>query len=404
MSWINNIENIKFSITTGDGKTFFPLWKTGQKSKNYNTTIFDFIDVPKSLVERKKPQSNKHPLVFWFEGENCIDQSNEFELSADDSRIWTITHPYYGTLRGQPMSISRNDENFNISEISVEFWESIEVDYPNSNFSVKDNTSVKKDAVLKAGADSYASKGDFKNTDIQKNKESNILTNKAFEGLQTDETNADYQNIFSEAQKASDNLLTNANKAITAAQRIADYPSLLEASIKLKIQAYENAYNNLSKVFESIADKLFFESQGSAIVSSMANASVNPNETDYVIVSEIESTVSSIVKVYNSYLLVLDQQSIGQYDLDNSWQPDPIVQSDLYDLITYTIANLFDLGFGSQREKIVYTDSDTNIILLTHRYLGLASDENIETFRSINGIKNRELFKIPKGRKITYYV
>lgn len=404
MSWINNIENIKFSITTGDGKTFFPLWKTGQKSKNYNTTIFDFIDVPKSLVERKKPQSNKHPLVFWFEGENCIEQSNEFELSADDSRIWTITHPYYGTLRGQPMSISRNDENFNISEISVEFWESIEVDYPNSNFSVKDNTSVKKDAVLKAGADSYASKGDFKNTDIQKNKESNILTNKAFEGLQTDETNADYQNIFSEAQKASDNLLTNANKAITAAQRIADYPSLLEASIKLKIQAYENAYNNLSKVFESIADKLFFESQGSAIVSSMSNASVNPNETDYVIVSEIESTVSSIVKVYNSYLLVLDQQSIGQYDLDNSWQPDPIVQSDLYDLITYTIANLFDLGFGSQREKIVYTDSDTNIILLTHRYLGLASDENIETFRSINGIKNRELFKIPKGRKITYYV
>ena len=48
--------------------------------------------------------------------------------------------------------------------------------------------------------------------------------------------------------------------------------------------------------------------------------------------------------------------------------------------------------------------SDTNLIVLTHKYFGLdADDKNILAFKETNNIKNNELFKIPKGRVIKYY-
>jgi len=106
MSWQDKLQNIQFSIKTGDGKEWFPLFKTGEKSKEFNTSIYDFIDVPKSLVERKQPKSSKYPLTFWFDGENHIETAEEFERSANDNRYWTITHPYYGTIKGQPLSIN----------------------------------------------------------------------------------------------------------------------------------------------------------------------------------------------------------------------------------------------------------------------------------------------------------
>ena len=59
--------------------------------------------------------------------------------------------------------------------------------------------------------------------------------------------------------------------------------------------------------------------------------------------------------------------------------------------------------FGAKKEYIVVVPKDTNVILLTHRYLGLdADDKNIDTFVKTNNIHFNELFSIKKGRMIKY--
>jgi hypothetical protein len=61
------------------------------------------------------------------------------------------------------------------------------------------------------------------------------------------------------------------------------------------------------------------------------------------------------------------------------------------------------MSFQTKRERIVYTDKKTNVILLTHRYLGMDDeDENIATMIQTNNIKLTELFSIEKGREIKY--
>jgi len=405
MSWQDKLQNIQFSIKTGDGKEWFPLFKTGEKSKEFNTSIYDFIDVPKSLVERKQPKSSKYPLTFWFDGENHVETAEEFENSANDKRYWIITHPYYGTIKGQPISITRNDVNLNITEISIDFWESIVFDFPKSNLSVQDNTLTKKDGVLDNCAVSYSGRKVQATEDIQKNKDATLLIAKSFEKIQGDDTFSEYQNALSKALKANDKLLSDSFDAILKTQVLIDSPSDYERTVKEKISAYKSVFTSLNTILNTVADKLFYESIGASTMACYCNAAVNYEfGVDYVTALEVESVASDLIQIYDSYLQLLDSASTSNYVVEVGYQPNPIVQTQLNDLILYTLSNLYNVAFESQQERIVYVEKDTNIVLLTHRYLGLASDENIETFRKINDIKLKELFKIKKDRKIKYYV
>lgn len=405
MSWQNNLDNIVFTIKTGDGKTFTPLWKDSEKSKEYNTTVFDFIDVDKSFVERKKPKSGKYPLTFWFQGENCIELSQDFENSADNPRAWEITHPFYGTIKGQPLSLNRNDRNYNITEISIDFWESIGEDYPNDKISIIDETAKKNNIVNENAVVSYASNNVFSSQDISNNKQSDNLVNSSFENKIEGDDFADYQLIYSSSKKSNDNLLSDPQSAISNSQKLLSYPSTLSIPVKQKLKGYIEAYNVLSKTLNTISDKLFFESQGGACLSNYCNASVNYLYTDYEVRSDVEEVVASLIQIYNDYLLTLDSNSISIYNIGNTFQPDVDLQTSIYNIVMFTISNLYNLAFSAKQERTIYTKKDTNLIVLTHQYLGLdSSDENIEKFRQINNIKLDELFNVKKDRLIKYYV
>jgi len=410
MSWSDKITNIKFSIVTGDGKAFYPLWKDSEKSKDFNATAFDFINVAGSLVERRKPKANKIPLTFFFDGDDCIEQSEDFWKSSDDNRFWTVTHPYYGTIKGQPLSISKKDTNLNISEITVDFWESISVDYPNFNFSVKDNSLDKTEKTLSSLVNS-AVKPVYETSDIQKVKDMNVNNSSSFTAVTSDPASladdfyAQYQNKISKAMTNADGLLNETYDAIQSAQELTRLPARVETSISVRLGAYQLAFDKAKEVLLSVADKFRFESNAGSILASLANAAVNPSSSDYVVVTEIQNVAQIITDFYAEYLEIMDNASVSIYDIDNSWQPNAEAQNNLYDLITFTVSNLFNLGFESQQERIVYLEKDTNFILLTHKYLGMdANDENLETFRRVNDIKFNELLKLKKERKIIYYV
>jgi len=410
MAWNDNIENIKFTITTGDGKSFFPLWRESAKNTEFNTTGFDFIDVPGTLYERKQYRGSNYPLQFFFDGSDCLDVALEFEISARDKRPWTVLHPMYGSIKGQPTSLGRVD-SLNFVAINVDFWESIDVDYPNSNFSVKDNTLFKKTNVLDSCAESFSNKPVFAPEDIVSSKDTVKQFSASIEPVITsnplyaDSLYTEYQYTNAVALKASDNLLTDAFGYITATQALLNLPSRIDTSITVRLNGYKSAYSKIKGILDTIADKLGFESHGGAIIANYADAAVNPTDTDYTTMPEVQQAATDLIVMYNDYVSTLDNASVGIYDTENTYQPDPTVQTQIYDLVMYTVANLYETAFNAQQERVVYTDSDTNIILLVHRYLGMdVADENIDRFRLINNIKLNELFNIKKDRRIIYYV
>lgn len=410
MSWIDNIENIKYSIKTGDGKIFYPLWRDSVKNREFNVTGFDFIDVPGTLYERKQPRGANYSLSFWFTGEDFISIMAEFEISANDRRPWIVTHPIYGTINGQPTSIGRSDV-LNAVEVTVDFWESIDVDYPNTRFDVQDNTLVKKNAVMDSAAQSYSNKPVFETEDIPKTKERNTQISSSFDKVITenpllaDDYYTEYQYTIAAATYSADNLLNNSFETIRQAQGLVNLPARMETTVTTRLDAFNQAYYKIKGIFNTVADKVGFESNAAGIIANYSEASVNPADSDYQTVKDVQKASDTLFDMYLDYLETLDNASVGIYDVGNTFQPDALLQTQLYDLVIYTIANLYQLAFEARQERIVYAEKDTNLILLVHRYIGLdANDENMEQFCTINNIKLKERFRIKKGRQIRYYL
>lgn len=407
MSWLDKIENNKFSIKTGDGKTYFPLWKSGAKSKEYNNSIFDFIDVSGSKVDRKKPKSGKYTLIFWFQGEDNIDISQQFENSADDSRAWEVNHPFYGVLYGQPLSLDRNDSNYNATEITVEFWESINNKYPKKGTSPQNQAKEKSESFKNESATNYAAKCNPSPTDqsIVKANLENISTRTR--SLLDNSVYSDYESLKSKALQSVDDLITSPVKAMKDVNTLILAPSEFEKSIEQRFSLLKNIYQDAKDVLRipSRENKSYFESSAGTVICGLCVACLNPADGDYISRNDVELIFNDLVLIYSDYLLLLDQNQVDISNVNNSFAPSHSSQLVLNSLVNETLSNLFDLAFNSKQERSVILEKNTNLILLTHKYIGLdKEDKNIEIFRQMNGIKNKSLFIVKKGRKIKYFV
>lgn len=405
MSWEDKLKNTPFKITTGDGKVYTPLWINGETSVDFNIKKYEFINVEGSLVERKTPQANNYPLVFYFQGENNIDKSKEFVKSASDKRAWEVNHPFYGTIIGQPTTIQRVDESYNVTRFVVGFWETITEDYPKGKVSTKDQVFKKVGIVNTYGISNYVIGAKPKSADISTIKENSKDVASKFDRLHTQDSYTTYKNVLATVVKSTDNIIASPGEVIDNNQKLLMLPSTYDIPVLKRIEALRAAYYEIKAIIKGKNDKYYFESQAGTTVAAISQAAVTPQADDYITRDQVNVSSSILQEVYNDYLETVDNAQVSRYDTVNEWSPNAALQQALYDLFTDTIGSLYQLAFGAKQERIVEVMEDSNLFLLTHRYMGLdVEDKNLELFRNINNIKNDELFKVKKGRKIKYFV
>lgn len=408
MTWKESLENVKFEIKTGDGKTFTPLWKNGSKSKSYNVANYNFINVAGGKTVRKQPQASKFPLAFWFVGYKNVELAQEFEDSANDKRPWEIKHPFYGDIHGQPVSISRNDSLYNVTEITVEFWESLTDDFPNSSVNIEDAATEKTEKVSKNLAKLYETKTKPTSKDVNKLNDFINNTSGSFTSLLDDTNFSEYAAKTAKAISSANNVVNDSLLAAEDIQQLALTPSTYSAPVKFVLNSLINAFERSKELLllnPTVNDKLLFETQSGTIIAAMAQATVFPNEGDYVTSKDIEIITDLVVSTYNDYLLNIDSLQVNISDSLEVYIPDVISQTALYDLISEVTFSLYSLAFEAKQERRIELLTDSNLIILTHKYLGLdADDKNIEEFRQTNNIKMEEVFRIKKGREIKYFV
>jgi hypothetical protein len=312
-------------------------------------------------------------------------------------------HPFYGTISGQPISIKRDDSSLNITEVTVPFWESIDADYPIANFTVKDNTRDKHDSVYYASSLTAITNVEFASIDISKQAQSIVDMSGEIKSIQDNNTYSDFQNALNAGLKAVDGLLEAPLNAIQTIQNFLDLPATYVQAIEGRIASYENIYWRLKTSIKTLADKKYFESMGGSTIASISVVVVNPQVGDYVLVSDVEKMTARLANLHQDYKTTLDSLKVSVYDVNNTYNPDATLQSELDSLVNYTVSHLYLMSFETKRERIVITDKKSNAILLVHRYLGMDDDDNnLDEFIKTNNLKLLDLFTIPKGTEIRY--
>ena len=214
----------------------------------------------------------------------------------------------------------------------------------------------------------------------------------------------EYSNTLSTARNSIKDLVSDTARVYESIQNVFVEASEFSVPVSEKVKNLVEAYNSLKENVESLFDKYNFESQASNLIGSMCLASMNPVEGDYITRGNIQAINSLIVNTYNDYLSTLDTLQVDIYDVINSWSPNINIKTPLSDLVSFSLKSLFEFGFDAKQERTIELSQNSNLIVLTHKYMGLDDeDKNIATFRQLNNIRNDELFEIKKGRLITYF-
>lgn len=406
MSWLDKIQE-RLVITTGDRTRYYPNWLNAVKTKEWNVSRFEFIDVRGTLVKRGTNKGRTFNIEIYFQGEDHLDIAAQFEDSADDPRPWKIEHPFYGSLLCQPISLQFDNTVYNVSKITGILVETID----------ESNPQIKKDPIdevyqkvtnLQTVTEEYFSVNITKLNSIDISHLSDNVENVNTKVKSKIKLTVDFQEYFNLLNDANAKILDITSEplaAIRAVQSMINAPALFADNVRARLTMLTDQFDLLITSVRNIltvGDKLIFENNIAVTMSTICQAVVT--EPDYENRKDVIEVVDIIVGKYDEMIEALDDLQTDNGGDPDSYIPDAASMQALGSLVNSTVSQLFNIALNQKQERIVVLTEDTNVILLTHKYYGLdAADENMDKMIRDNGIGLNELLQIKKNRKIAYY-
>lgn len=406
MSWLEKLDE-PLIITTGDGEQYQPLWRNAKKLCEYNIAEFEFRNLKGTLVDRGEPLGRKFDCEFYFTGEDHIDTAAAFEKSADDKRPWTIRHPYYGSITVQPSSLLYDNSDGNVTKITGTLLETITEVNPRTSVDPIDSIRISKinlDTTFETALTATPTGKDVVSMKAANKKNYNLSVPIIKLPKQVEE----YNFAFNQANSFVNTATATPLLAIRSTIRLISLPATFAGSVQDRVNLLNEQFKALSQTVVGLVDpssKQIYQGMAGSILSSMCLAASTPEDKDYGYANSVINVMDTISGVYRQLLADLDTIQTENGGSPISYIANAQALIELNALVNITVANLFSIALGARKERIVYTDVPTNLIIITHRFYGLDPDDNnLEEMRVNNNLSRSELIQIPKGRKIVYYI
>lgn len=406
MSWLDKIKS-ELSIQTGDGQTYKPSWLNAGKSIEYNLTEFEFPEVRGTLAFRTQPKGARYSLELYFQGDNHLDVASNFEISARDPRAWTLSHPFYGRLSVQPLSLQIDNSQYNVSKLTIPVIETINDVFPKGSQDplAAIQTSVAQtnqtQATNFAKITPPAATINYLNLDTIR--AYNNMVKFAGQSIINQVVNQYYQalGLIEEAATAP-------YEAIAAQQSLLMMPASFALSAQQRFQILKTQYDGQRNSFANIVsseDKVSYETLLGTTLAAFALASATPQANDYDYRISAINASESLLAYWNQYI-----SDITSFQTDNNGAPNSYIPSydslfQLQGLVNYSISNLLNIALDGKQERIFELEKDSNWVVLAHRLYGIdEANANVTTLIKNNNAGLKEMLNVEKGRMIKYYV
>lgn len=406
MAWINDLDTV-FTITTGDSRQYTPLWIPSSKALEWNIAEFEFPNQDGTLVRKLRPKGRRFPLQFVFAGENHLEVSQAFELSANDSRPWVIAHPYYGQIICHCPQLSVDNTEYNISRMTCTVIETLTDDRPRVSTDPIDKITADKERLDASLVDGFDVTPNASDVNLMASNNNRLYTEGA-RGIKGRLQAEEYFNAFNTANSAISTATTGPLQAIRTMQSVINAPALFTSSVKSRIDLLTNQFTKLRTTIVGITDrskKKIYEQNGGALISAMALASANPQEGDFKNGTQVLEVITPIIDNYNAFIEDLDSVQSDNGGSPESFIPNANAIIALNSLINFTVSNLFIIALNARQERSFILDTDSNWIILTHKLYGPQDfDNKINELIENNQGGLFDMLQIRKGTRIIYYL
>lgn len=405
MSWIDKLKK-GLEITTGDGEKYFPLYDINPKTTEFNVAEFEFPNIEGTLVKRSMVKGTKMSLTFYFQGEDHLETSRKFEVSAKDKRAFKISHPFFGIMLVQPTSLSYDPTGLNITKIVGSFVETLSDEYP----------KITKDAKNQIALNVITTKEILVESLENNVEELPLIFAEFLDKINTlgelatklkDQAN-EYKQLYKRALGSLDYASSMIGNAVQNAIDLYNFPAKFVSDIKERVTMFSEQMDEIFGTVEDLVtpeEKKTAEFTGGAIMLSLVESTIYPIESDYQTSNEVLETISVVLKVWEKYISKIELLQTATNDTLDSYIPDYDTIQSIYDIVNFSTANLLQIALESSSERSVILESDSNAIILAHRFYGLTdTDETLVKFIEQNNLSVDELLEIKKGKNIVYYI
>lgn len=406
MSWVNRVQS-GLVITTGDGKSYEPKWMKTSYVRDYNVTEYNFPETDGTLVKRTTALGTKYSIEIFFEGDENIEDAEQFRISSDDRRPWTIEHPEYGNILVQPSSLSFDTSVYNSTRVTGTVTETIADEGLQITEVPLDLITGFNLAVFEISAAALSEQPNPNPARMAQNNQAYYDSGRlSVSNLIESER---YFAAFSAANGAIANVTAKPLQAAISLQRVIEAPAQFSLSVRARIDILRNQLTTLIQsalTVASVFDKKLIETNGSVIISAMSLSAATPlGNNDYGNADTVFQIIEILLNANLDYTNVIDSmQTVNGGDTD-SYVPDFGLSIQVNDVLNYTISSLFTIALSAQQLRTFTLTSDTSLILLAHKFYGLNEDDStIDDFILQNSLGLNDMLILPAGKIVKYYV
>lgn len=383
--------NDKIKITTGDGVVYELPYKLSERSVEYNTAEYNFLNTEGTYIDKEMPKSSKYDLEVYFTGENHLSDANDFENSAKDRRYWVVEHPYNGTRNMQPLSLTIDTTVIAHTVVKISLAETLTEEGVLIRQDFKSNVETSFDNLKNASENASAEKigestSEFKSiTDVSRNINNDLKNKINFQNV-----SFDYNRLVNSLAHYTDDplsIMNNISQMLLLPIRFVD-------SIKDRMKFIESQFSRFYNLVSNLGNIYSAQFLGASVVSSMCMASLPDDNSKYNDTHEISSSIDTITAMYNAY-----NDNLQLMQSVNGFVPNYEIYVNLYHLVVYTLNHLYEIAIDVPFIITTTADKDTNAVLLAHKY-GM----EVDALFKVNNWSVSQTLSIPKDTKVMYYV
>lgn len=425
--WQDRIQT-EYTLITGDGKVYVPLYLVQQLSKHveFNIATFVFKNVRGELVKRGTNKGDQYEIEVIFQGDDCVEVGREFLESAKYHNTKTgyappieIVHPLYDTIYVQPIYVTLDNSKLNNTVVKMLVVETLkEIGKP---YSSKTPDAIATDSVTinTSYAESYAVQVPVVPADsltVLKDKIGTIYGNvmAAMTGVQ--ENIDSYTLLYNRANSVLNTALYDSYAIISAAQNMLYAPAYFSSLVSNRVAMLVDQLKQLALDVANIlaltvtgsptrARKKLYENNAGTIVSALCVAMTTNITTDYDKRPDVVNLINTLTGAYNDYIGYLCELQSDNGGEPDSYIPDAESLNALGQLVSATVDLLFDQYAQAKQMRTYTVPYNMNVMNAAYLlYKDINTDVAAQQLISDNNIGYNELFVIEKDRVLVYYV
>jgi hypothetical protein len=422
-SWIDRVRG-EIGFTSPSGKQYTAKWVEDSRSKQKRLQMTDYLEKKHTKVRDLEIASTMHPIVFFFDGNDCDKTSEEFWKSCDEVGEWEVLHPVNGFKSYQLISVSQKNSYVNsggVVEFSTEWIEPQDFNPTESGRKLKSMADYHRAKLKENSALSFAEKLKL-GTEALRKHASNISSKVAgisYKRLGPIAAMNDfaYESFLTTQRMVRDIELSTVYQGRMLAGQL---QNLIDIGLKSTTDPFSRnrAYNEMvsdiiGEGFTTVSGKtevsiskdefginkaLILQLSIESCIGSLCEiASSSEIYTKSDGVSIIENMLSQLDEIYEQLDTIQNDISSGS-TIDNGFVGFEDTISDILDSVSASIKYvLYVISKSKIRKKTVLQDRVTTIKFFLNKYKTI---DGFFDFCDRNNLSGGELFMLPAGKEI----